>query len=340
MSEKWTVLIIASVAAGLLSLLIWTGFNMQTRRLSVEQEKSVQSACEAAVEAMDKNSEKVIASEKDLQNIRKCFWRAYCKARGYSTYETGSKSAGAQEIAQESFALYIDDGAKYEIPCVLYVDYDGYYIDYTKSVMENGSRKYSMFVTEKQAFVKVYGECHVEYSLSGAVSVKKNGVPGTLSGQYADVYVEAGMPQELSFMAHRDSFMAEHDEVIRQSIEKSVNYYVNSHNDTNNLKDVHYTFAIPNDATGFGRMISHPCTIAFSQGAQSDIWNFRANVYGFAAASIEEETMYDEYVLASSSGTEKYYTWKNKAGNVQKSGTMRELARDGAMPDLSMEGQK
>ena len=122
--------------------------------------------------------------------------------------------------------------------------------------------------------------------------------------------------------------MEEHDLCIQQAVSGTVNYSINAHN-LMNKQGRKYVFAMPNQSSSFGRMMRNPCVISFTQGKQVA----GKNIYGFAGASIEKNRMYYMYLYNFNGKTGKCYTDK---GNVEKIkvGTMRELAKDGALPDL------
>ena len=140
---------------------------------------------------MDTNKDLVLATAGERNAVRKAFWKAYCDANGYQATETGKINPATGLIAGDQFGLEIDNRAKYEIPCVLYVDRDGYYAEYTRFAknQSSGESEYKNIYTKKQSFSKDYGTAttyHVTYTLGTDVEVEmsdQNG-PRKISGTY------------------------------------------------------------------------------------------------------------------------------------------------------------
>jgi hypothetical protein len=335
MNQKFLIVIVITILLGAVTLLSGAAFNVKIQAEDVEAEKQVQSACESAVFKMNTDKDIVLGTQGERQAIRKAFWNSYCKAKGYLATETGNVNPETGEIPSDGFGLEIDNRAKFEVPCVIYVDRDGYYVEYTRYV-KNGSTQeseYKNIMTDKQSFTKDYGTrrvYHVTYTLGKDVTVEVRGGSGPqkISGSYDFCYDELGRPSELSFMGGGSPFMEEHDLCIQQAVSGTVNYSINAHN-LMNKQGRKYVFAMPNQSSSFGRMMRNPCVISFTQGKQVA----GKNIYGFAGASIEKNRMYYMYLYNFNGKTVKCYTDK---GNVEKIkvGTMRELAKDGALPDL------
>lgn len=335
MNQKFLVIVIIAVLAGGISLLSVTAFNGTVQAESVESEKHIQGACQSSVYMMDTNKELVLATAGERNAVRKAFWKAYCDANGYQATETGKINPATGLIAGDQFGLEIDNRAKYEIPCVLYVDRDGYYVEYTRFAKNQSSREseYKNIYTKKQSFSKDYGTAttyHVTYTLGTDVEIEVSDQRGPIriTGAYDFCYEQLGCPRELSFMNSGSTFMEEHDLCVQNAISGAVNYSINAHN-TNNKYGRKYVFAMPNDNSSFGRMLRNPCVISFSQGKQIS----GRNIYGFAGASIEKNRIYYEYIYDNNGTDVKCYTDNNNVETI-KVGTMRELAKDGAIPDL------
>lgn len=334
MSQKFVLFFVAALSLVFLRITITTAFNNTVNAESSEAERHIQSACEAAVNTMDKDNNIVLGCDDDRLRIRKAFWRAYCKSNGYAVSETGKVSQNTDEIPSNAFGLEIDDKAKYEIPCVIYTDRDGYYVEYTRFVKNdsNGQSEYKNIYTGKQSYSKDYGSStiyHVEYTLGNTVTVTKSGSsPKKVSGEYSFCYDELGQPNELKFMEGGRSFMDEHDECIQSIISGVLNYCINEHNEKDRIGKK-YVFAMPNSSSSFGRMMRNPSVVSFTQGKQSG----KHNIYGFAGASIEKNRIYYTYQYNDHGTVAKCYTDDGSVEKIQV-GTMRELAKDGALPDL------
>lgn len=334
--QKWFIVILMSVISGLFLLLSGAAYNSKVAQVDIEREKSVQSACMSAIESTNKTQNLVFDTDEELLNARKAFWFSYCRSNGYYAIDSGSKNYATNTIVKENYFLEIESAAKFEVPFVIYVDRDGYYVEYTRLVKNNGSKEYQLFLSEKQSFVRSYSDANdryvVTYRLDGRISVVSGRYGKSVEGTYEECYEKLGRPDALSFMETKNSYWEEHDLVLTDILSDKINYYVNTHNTDNKLERKYY-FAMPSETSEFGRMLRTPCVISFSQGNQSTIQN--TNSYGFAGASIEKERMYYSYYARTiDDETELFYTNdKNVAPDNVNAGSMRDLAKQGAIPD-------
>lgn len=334
--EKWLVIIITSILAEFSLLLFGAAYNSKVAQEDIEREKSVQSACMSAIESTDKTQDRVFDTEEELLDARKAFWFSYCRSNGYYAIDSGSKNYATNTILKENYYLEIDSAAKFEVPFVIYVDRDGYYVEYTRAVKNNGEKEYQLFLSEKQTFARSYSETTdryiVTYRLDGRVVVVSERYGKSVEGTYSECYQMLGKPKALSFMESKESYWEEHDFVLTDILSDKINYYVNTHNTDNKLERKYY-FAMPSEISEFGRMLRTPCVISFSQGKQSATQNI--NSYGFAGASIEKERMYYSYYATTiNNETELFYTKdKNEFPDNVNAGSMRDLAKQGAIPD-------
>lgn len=334
--EKWLVIIITSILAEFSLLLFGAAYNSKVAQVDIEREKSIQSACMSAIESTEKTQDLVFDTEEELLNARKAFWFSYCRSNGYYAIDSGSKNYASNTILKENYYFEIDSAAKFEIPFVIYVDRDGYYIEYTRLVKKNNVNEYQLFLSEKQTFARNYSDANdryiVTYRLDGRVSVVSERYGKSVEGTYEECYEKLGCPDALFFMETKNSYWEEHDLVLTETLSNKINYYVNTHN-TDNKLERNYYFAMPSDKSEFGRMLRTPCVISFSQGHQSTLQN--TNSYGFAGASIEKERMYYSYYARTiDDETELFYTNdKNASPGKVNAGSMRDLAKQGAIPD-------
>lgn len=335
--EKWMVIIICAVLSSLLLVLGGAAYNSKVAQVDIEREKSVQSACMSAIETTDKMQNLVFDTESELLSARRAFWFSYCRSNHYSVRDTGTKNYATSMITKENFFLDVDSAAKFEIPFVFYVDRDGYYIEYTRLVKNGSGTEYQLFMTDKQFFSTNYPEASekyvVTYRLDERVMVVACNSGISVEGTYKECYEKLKRPTALKFMSTEDSFWREHDLAIVTLLSDKINYYVNTHNNNGNLLERKYCFAMPSDASNVGRLMRTPCVISFSQGNQSKYQN--VNSYGFAGASIEKERIYYSYYEKTVEDEMTLFYSDEKAARptTENAGSMRELAKQGAIPD-------
>lgn len=327
MNGKWSSFLVASVLIAALLFLSRSAYVDKESHENIIVEQNIQTSCMAAVSTIDTTETFAFDKESKRLDASNGFWKNYCKSMGY--YQADNTDG----------SVTIDEGAKFNIPCVFYVDVDGYYIEYTKPYMSyDGTVLYEKITTGKQSFVSTYmsdsgNRVHVTYYLNGNVEAeaKLNGQLMSAFGYYADVYKELGEPAELQTWDTPAGFWNEHDRVIQTAISNKINYYINMHNQFNNLKNETYTFAMPNEVSSFGRMIRTPCVITFAQEAQMLQENI--NIYAFAGVSLEKEALY--YMYRDDDGQLIYNGEYLSEQNYLKKAPMDELAAEGATPSFA-----
>lgn len=233
---------------------------------------------------------------------------------------------------------YTYDQSYYYVPCVVLVDLDGYYVNYTTTYQSaDGVNLYTRITTGLNTWSRMYGSYTVRYTLNDGVEVTRP-INGSLngevfSGKYCDVYEEMGRPAMLDFLADEEQFHNEQRSVIADITSEQINYFIDTHNDLYNRKDCSYTFTMPATAEDIKtRLMDEPSVIAFAQGIQYSTTRGHINVYAFTG-SIEDlqKTYYEKTVDG-----DLYYHTKDCvhiAGDTGlKAKTMEACAKNGAYP--------
>lgn len=226
------------------------------------------------------------------------------------------------------------DAKKYLIPCVMLVDWDGFYVSYTQWYKDyDNATMYRDIITDKNTWNYTYGSYNVRFMLNNSVEVTKEGETGKKAGNYIAVYQELNTPAELSFMADEESFLAEKSEVVISVINEQLSYFINTHNEFYNSYSTQYSIVLPQSADGGAQpLMETPNVIAFMQGSQKLTERDYANIYCFTASDIAEDRTY--YVTIDDMGS-LYYHEKGcaDAEGYFFEGTMESCAKKGANPD-------
>ena len=237
------------------------------------------------------------------------------------------------------------ESAKYHIPAMFLVDWDGYYIAYMQKYKNAGQTYYTQQVTEKNTWTEVYGDYIVNYRLDDQVTVYFGG--RTYTGTYKEVYKKLGnpnvassdntsfkngRPQNMKFMSDSTKFQQERTTVITEQLNEQVVYYVNTKNVFYNTYDANYIITLPTSKdAGNASILDKPSLIAFSQGSEKLTVNGYTSIYTYTASDLLSAERY--YIQADSNGV-KYYHEKDcpELTKSSSSGTMNECAKEGAQP--------
>ena len=110
---------------------------MQQESLRIE-EYGVAAAQSALMEA-DLSSEDGIFKEQGTRNlVVNTFYESYARSANYGESQINS--------------------VKYLVPCLILVDWDGYYVNYTQWYKTTGETLYTNITTEKNYWMKKYGD--------------------------------------------------------------------------------------------------------------------------------------------------------------------------------------
>ncbi len=203
---------------------------------------------------------------------------------------------------------------KYYTPCILMVDNDGYYIEYTETYTEDGYGAYTDVITPINKWSAVYGDYYVEFHLDNSVRVIYNGE--THDGLYSDVFKKLGKPSSLysgsnpelpDFSSSEKEFAQTKQEYIINIVQDRLEYYVNTHQEFFNQKgNVQYAFTLPK-ITGddWGRLLDAPTMMGLLQGVQIPHSDSFINIYSFTGNEITETQKY--YILYDHTYEINYY---------------------------------
>ncbi len=230
-------------------------------------------------------------------------------------------------------AGYKKDDINYMVPCIILVDDDGFYINYSKLVNGGTVSEIVNTTSLKQNWTKIYGNYIVEYHLSNVVEITITSTGRVIKGTYTEAFEKAESPSALSFMGNEKDFNEEKNNVICSITEENVNYYITTHTLTNN-DNRKYQFTMPVADDDRARLMDAPSVIAFVQSGQSSTSAGYINAYGFAGSILTDGI--DFYEGIDSNGS-KYYHLKNcenltinENNNTPK--TMDDCAADGYLP--------
>lgn len=228
----------------------------------------------------------------------------------------------------------LEESLKYHIPCVIMVDWNGYYVQYVTEYKDvNNYTQYSEQITNINTWNNTYGNYIVRYRLDNTVEVRMVNADKKEEGNYSKVYEALGKPAELSFMETVDAFNLERNNCVVQSISETSNYYINTHNSFFNTHEASYAVSLPcDDNNGTDSLLNKPSVIAFYQGAQVSSLDGYVNVYTYVASDLSEGRLY--FVQEESDGSLYYHeSGCSHLTNFSFYGSMTECAKKGANPD-------
>ncbi len=161
-------------------------------------------------------------------------------------------------------------------------------------------------------------------------------------------YLPIGSTGFLSDLGGADEVSIRKKEIILDSIEENVNYFLNTHNNTSNNKHMfQYNWIMPrygayidNDDTikddidtdmsiensTQGRMLETPAFFAFLQGKQTDENTDLINIYGLTATDLQKEDLY--FVT-------KAFAKKQGSSSKEKVYVFHKLYKDGSHTEYS-----
>ena len=168
-------------------------------RSNNEMERNLFSACQDAVNTMDAGRDAVFSSRGDREEAVEAFYDTLASSMdfGYTADVTDLANGGQGHKAREQ--------VKYYVPCLLMVDWDGYYIAYTKTFLgSDGAIRQADVVTERYSFSQEKGlvtgnalkagsnQIHVTYRLDDKVRIdvaaSGSGKAKVYEGNYIEVF--------------------------------------------------------------------------------------------------------------------------------------------------------
>lgn len=313
--ENWILIALIIAAAFFLPFRYKVELTEITQQENVISRTNVLSSCNSAMAAVDQKASEVFGTEEIRTTALEEFFKTFDDCYNFHS-----------EAAMES--------AKFYVPCLFLVDWDGYYVSYTQWYKNrDNATMYKEILTSKNTWNKNYGNYMVRYRLDHYVTVTSKTDSTKLKGRFDEIYEKMGQPSDLSFMADQDTFEIERTETIISQINDQVSYYINAQNDFFNKKSMQYTIVLPesdNDHTQ--ELMDKPNVIAFMQGKQKDAQGVYANIYSFIASDVADEKKY--YVEQDETDGKLYYHEQDCPDVTDKRflGTMFECAERKANP--------
>lgn len=315
--STWTILIFALLFTFFIPYDYNSNLSEKVEEESLRIEGYALSAAQAALGVADMGNDSVFGSKNVRKDVVLTFYEIY--ARCINMPENYSK-------------------VKYNIPCIIMADNDGYYVAYTQWTDTVGLTAYTDVITEKQQYLMQYGTFVVIYQMNDVVTVSDLSKTEELriKGTYEYVNKElkkiyGQIPQDLNYFNEYATFCDEKNTAIAKKIENTARYYVNTHNGFFNTKDVQYEISLPTskDKENAG-LINTPSVIGFVQGKQGELNGKISNIYAYVAADLEYEYLYK----MTTENDEIYYHTEmcEDAKNAYMYGSAMECAKNGAIP--------
>lgn len=300
-----------------------TTTKMQQESLRLE-EFGISAAQSALMEA--ELTEEEIFGDKDTRDlVVNTFYTSYARCANYSEKQ-------------------IND-VKYLVPCLILVDWDGYYINYTQWYKTTGETLYTNLTTEKNYWMKQYGDYIVQYTLTDNIclSDKTGQKEARYEGNYEEIYqilCAEEEKEELKHLSSKETFEEEKNSVVITEIENVAEYYVNTHNEIHNKLYANYDIMLPvSDTDPLAACLHTPSIIAFIQGSQTQGKQEDVNIYTYVGVDLEPEHYF--YIRKESDGTNLYHTSDCILSTESiGSGTMLECAKMGSNPAGCIYGQE
>jgi len=284
------------------------------------------SAAQSALLEGDIYGEHVFSSKKIRERVVDMFYSSYALSANYGTKQINN--------------------IKYMVPCLILVDWDGYYVNYTQWFDTTGEVLYTDITTEKNYWMQRYGDYVVQYSLNNTIVVSDvTNSEIRYQGLYADVYETMKADnereiQELEHLTNADSFEKERNLVVIGEIEATAEYYINTHNELYNKNYTQYELYLPlTKGEQMASCLTTPSVIAFIQGSQSYNEKGNVNIYTYVGADLETDMLY--FVTKDDDGELMYHKdGCNAEGEVLYKGTYYDCAQVGANPSACVYNEK
>lgn len=299
----------------------------KSSHLNDEYSQYVISATEGAMASVaDNNGAYVFSSESNRKKAVDTYYEILSKSFNYdmTTYE---------------------DLIKYYVPCIFLIDTDGYYVEYTAEYTDSDNVYcYQQLITPINKWAKSYsvggagitGNIYtVEYHLDDTIVVTYKDAHDrtrTEAGNYKDVYEKMGKPSELNVLSSYTRFDDEKTELIINTLQNQIEYYMNTYDGFLNQKmDSQYELTLTKiKGENWSRLVDSPTVFSFLQGCNTNYYN----IYAFAGSEMEKDI--DYYIKYDSyDGIYYYHTDKCphvSAGDLSRAYTMYEAASKGAYP--------
>lgn len=243
-----------------------------------------------------------------------------------------------------------EDMLRTYVPCVILIDTDGYYVQYSQDYRDNEGDISSAEIISPINKWAVTTVCSngdtftIEYHLDDTVKVtqeNRSGEAATYEGYYYDVYEKIGKPDDLSELnMDIKSYREAKTLYIIRDLEDKIEYYINNNYGFVNQYNTQYTFTLPTSTGGsWARLIDNPTVISFLQGLQEGYPSGLYNVYAFSGAEIEENILYYIKKEELKDGSTIYYYHEKDCNhltedsiNAQEPVSMHRAAMNGAYP--------
>lgn len=316
--STWLILIFALLFVFFIPYDYDLGLSEKVENESLRIEGYALSAAQAALSASDMASDYVFESKTIREDVVDTYYKIYAKCI----------NLGGSDYTK----------VKYNIPCIIMADNDGYYVAYTQWTNVTQETAYTDIITEKQPYVKQYGNFIVIYQLNDLVTVSDMGgmTEYRIKGTYETVKKEleskyGTIPEYIKHFEDEELFNSEKHLTISKKIEHAAEYYINTHNEFFNKKDVQYKLSLPvaKEEKTSG-LLDSPSVIGFVQGAQGDLDGKVSNIYAYVAADLEKEPVY--VITKDEDGIYYHKATCVAAENAGEYGTVYECAKAGATP--------
>lgn len=190
-----------------------------------------------------------------------------------------------------------------KVPVIALVDTNGFYIYYNEYYTDNnGDYLYKTIETPIQTWTLNDGNYICRFNLNDTISVYDKSTGASHEGNYNDVRAKTS----LTCFYGEEDFKEVKINTIIGSINDTVEYYINNHNDAAK-NDVKYTFTMSSaKGENWAKMLSNPTIIGFLQGDELSDGNKNLNLFSIAGSEVKV-TSQVSYVIDEHPDGNVYY---------------------------------
>jgi len=168
--ENWILIAFIIAAAFFLPYRYKVELTEITQQENVISRTNVLSSCNSAMAAVDQKASEVFGTEEIRTTALEEFFKTFDDCYNFHS-----------EAAMES--------AKFYVPCLFLVDWDGYYVSYTQWYKNrDNATMYKEILTSKNTWNKNYGNYMVRYRLDHYVTVTSKTDSTKLKGRFDEIY--------------------------------------------------------------------------------------------------------------------------------------------------------
>ena len=225
-----------------------------------------------------------------------------------------------------------------KIPCVILIDNDGFYVNYTqKDTGSDGMTYYNQVYSGINTWLEKYDSYFIQYFLDNTIKVTKIGSDKVFEGNYKDVYeqiVNSGLAYNpVVFLEDDNKFKLEKDAAIINTVNKQAEYYINNHNEAFMENHIKYSFTMSKSTEdALQGKLEAPAVLSFIQSPQTSVTDEFINVYALSASQ-KKKVM--KYYICKNANNDLYYHEEGCSqitSDAMVYSSMKDAAKHGANP--------